>query len=124
MIASASFPVDDGRSRRPDPTKGRQSPARQQFVLLLQRIGFGTIQDLSIRAGNPVLDPLPRVRTRRKNGGSTPSRPSAATSDFALKREWVDFFRDLDAIGNGTVVLVEVAHGLPIIHEFEGVLPV
>ena len=107
-----------------DLRKHHLSVDRQRFVLLVQRLGFGTIRELRVRAGEPVLDPLPRVRFRKKNGSTTPTRPPAETSDFALKREWLDFYADLEAIGDGVILSIEVAHGLPLIHEFEGVIPV
>ncbi len=119
-MAHSSFPPTCGS----DPTLRRQSPARQRLIVLMQKLCFGTIHNLHVRAGEPVLDPPPRVRVRRKNGSVSPSRPSAMTADFALKREWVDFFHDLDGIGNGVVQLIEVAHGLPIIHEFDTVFSV
>jgi len=111
-------------SSQADMRKRHLSDARQRFVVLLQRLGFGQIHDLRIIAGDPVLDPPPRQRFRRKNGSTTPSRPPATTTDFALKREWVDFFNDLDVIGSGVVSLIEVAHGLPILHEYDAVIPV
>lgn len=107
-----------------DPRKAHASAARQRLILLMQRLSFGTIHDLHIRAGDPVLNPLTRVVFRKKNGSSCPPRPQAENVDFALKREWVDFFRDLDAMGDGVIQLIEVAHGLPIIHEFEGLIRV
>lgn len=104
--------------------KRHLSEARQRLVVLLQRLGFGEVYNLVVRAGEPVLDPPPPVRVRRKNGSVNPLRPSATTADFALKGEWVDFFRDMDSIGNGVVQLIAVAHGLPILHEFDTVISV
>lgn len=87
--------------------------------MLAQRLYFGTIHNLHVRDREPVLDPPPRVVRRKKNGGVNQPRPQADSSDFALKREWVDFFHDLDLIGDGVILLIEVSHGLPIIHEYE-----
>lgn len=97
---------------------------RQRLVRLLQGLGFGRIEGLEVKAGQPCLDPMPRVIRRRKNTSSDGPRPQINTGDFAMKREWVEFFRDLDAIGTGTILSIEVAHGLPIIHEFEDVITV
>ena len=38
-----------------DPRKAHASAARQRLILLMQRLSFGTIHDLHIRAGDPVL---------------------------------------------------------------------
>lgn len=93
-------------------------PQRQRLVRLCQNLGFGRIETLSIKNGQPCFDPAPRVIRRRK-AGALPSRQSTIAVDFALKREWVEFFNDLDSIGSGTILSIELAHGLPIIHEFE-----
>jgi len=108
----------------PDLHKRHLSPARQRLIILMQRLYFGTIHDLRLRAGEPVMDPLPRIVRRRKNGGRNQPRPQADADDFALKREWVEFFADLDAIGDGVILMIEVMHGLPIVHEFEDVIHV
>jgi len=122
MLTASSHPCNP--ASKGDLRKRHLSDARQRLVVLLQRVGFGAVHNLVVRSGEPVLDPPPLVRVRRKNGSVSPSRPSATTADFALKREWVDFFRDLDGIGDGVVQLIEVAHGLPIIHEFDTVISV
>jgi hypothetical protein len=111
-------------SPKADVRKTGLSVPRQQLVTLLQNLGFGSIHNLNVRAGEPVLDPPPRIVRRRKNSGISQPRPQANAVDFALKREWVEFLSDLDAIGNGVVLLIEVAHGLPIIHEFEDTIAV
>lgn len=96
---------------------------RQRLVYLLQSVGFGRIELLRIVDGEPVLDPMPRVIRRRKNSNRS-EPPRIATDDFAIKSELVALFRDFDDIGNGTILSIEVAHGLPIIHEFEAVIDV
>lgn len=95
------------------------TPARQRLVRLLQRLNFGTIHHLPIRRGEPVLEPPLRIIRRRKSGTSEPVHPGASLKDFALKSQWLAFFDDLDAIGDGQILRIEVAHGLPLIHEFE-----
>ncbi len=119
MTASVLLPVAGGIHRRPDPTKRSQSPARQRLVMLAQTQLFGTIHDLRFRGGEPVFDPPPRVIRRVKLGGHNTARPQAAAADFALKQEWVEFFNHLDACVNGTVLVIEVAHGLPLFFENE-----
>jgi len=123
MTASVSLPVVDGSHRRPDPTKRSQSPARQRLVMLAQKQLFGTIHDLPFRNGEPVFDPPPRVVRRVKLGGHNTARPQAGAADFALKQEWVEFFNHLDACENGTVLVIEVAHGLPLFFEIEQPVP-
>ena len=106
----------------PNPRKRHLSPARKRLLTLVQRLCFGTIENLQVQAGEPSWDPPPRVIRRRKNGSANEPRPQAEADDFALKRQWVDFFADLDAMSDGTILLIEVAHGLPILHEYEDVV--
>ena len=100
------------------------SVPRRRLVRLLQIVGFGRVEHLRIARGEPCLDPLPRVIRRRKNGSREEQRPQIGASDFAVKRAWVSLFKDIDAIGDGTILSIEVAHGLPILHEFEDVIDV
>lgn len=108
---------------RSDIRKQQLSPARQRLVDLMRELNFGTILNLRIVDGEPVLDPMPRVIRRRKNTNRC-EPPRIAADDFALKSELVAFFRDFDLIRDGTILLIEVAHGLPIVHEFEDVINV
>lgn len=112
------------RSSQPDVRKGHLSKSRQKLVALAQQLCFGQIHNLHVHGGEPVLDPLPRVVRRRKNGGVNQPRPQIGAADFALKREWIEFFADLDVIGEGVILSIEVMHGLPIVHEFEDVIHV
>ncbi len=90
------------------------SPARRQLVELMQTINFGHIENLVIRGGEPVLNPLPRVVHEVKIGASENGpRPELATSDFRLKNHLVELFQRLDALGNATIEKLEVKHGLP-----------
>lgn len=107
-----------------DPRKGELTRPRQRLVSLAQYLVFGSIHNLRVVRGEPVLDPPPRTIRRRKNGGQNQPRGQVESQDFALKQEWVGFFRDLDEIGDGTILLIEVAHGLPLFHEFEDVIAV
>jgi len=92
---------------------------RQRLIRLTRKLGFGRIECLQIKGGQPDFDVAPRVIRRRKNCGAIEVHPPIGASDFAIKREWLELFHDFDAIGAGTILSIEVAHGLPIIHEFE-----
>ena len=79
----------------------------------MQRIGFGTIEQLVIRQGEPVLDPPPKVVRDVKFGAENGPRPESDLNDFVLKAQVRDLFAQLDALGNGTIRCLEVKHGLP-----------
>jgi hypothetical protein len=118
MMASPKgrHPADLPRS---DVRYAQLSQARQKLIRLLQRLNFGTIHQLPIRNSDPVLAPPLRIVRRRKSGTPEPVHPGASLEDFALKGQWLAFFEDLDAIGDGQILRIEVAHGLPLMHEIE-----
>jgi hypothetical protein len=117
-MAHSSFPAIES-----DPTFRGLSPARQHLITLAQKQLFGTIYSLIFRAGEPGLDPPPRVVCRVKPGGHNTPRPQARAPDFVLTREWVVLFEHLDAQQDGVVLAVEVAHGLPLYFEYEQSIP-
>ena len=79
----------------------------------MQRIGFGTIEQLVIRQGEPVLDPPPKVVRDVKFGAENGPRPESDLNDFVLKAQVRDLFAQFDVMGNGTIRCLEVKHGLP-----------
>ena len=101
-------------------TKAALSPARRRLVELLQTVNFGRVEGLVVRGGEPVLDPLPRVTREHKFGGENGPRPEAARADCALKPQHLDLMRLLDAVGDGTVAVLSVKHGLPFSAELPG----
>jgi hypothetical protein len=95
-----------------DPRSSRLSPACRQLIDLLSSVGHGQVQHLLIRNGEPVFTPPPRVLRCHKIGLSSP-RP-APSGDFALKRQIVELFQQLRALGDGRVERIDVADGLPL----------
>lgn len=102
-----------------DTTLSSLPPARQRLIRRAQQLGFGRIERLRLRNGNPEFDSPTRVIRRRKHGGANQPRPQASCEDFALKREWSELFAELEAIGNGEILVIEFAHGLPLFFEIE-----
>lgn len=98
------------------------SPPRQRMVLMYRRAGFGTAFDLLIRNGEPVFDPPFRIVRRKKNTGNGTTPPEPTSDDFVLKIEWVEYFREMDAIGTGVILKTEISNGLPVMHEVEEVV--
>jgi hypothetical protein len=96
----------------PAPTLQTLSPERQRLVLLFQRIGFGRIFRVTVIGGQPVVRHLRWKRTVRVPGNNQP-HPAAGRSDFPLKKEILDFFVELAALGDAEVTDVEVWDGLP-----------
>jgi hypothetical protein len=94
-------------------TKGSLSAPRQRVLETMQRLNFGTIEGLRIRAGEPVFDPPPRLIRDIKLGGENGPRPELSRPDFALKNQVAELFEHLSHIDDGSVALIEVKHGLP-----------
>lgn len=99
--------------------KSSLSAPRARLLVHMQRLNFGRIENLEIRDGDPVFDPAPQfVRDVKFNARNGP-RPEAEWADFVLKAEVLDFFAQLDELGNGTIRALEVQHGLPFKMEVE-----
>ncbi len=79
----------------------------------MQRLGFGTFENLHIRSGEPIFDPPPRVVRDVKFGGDNGPRLESALDDFALKAQVRDLFDHFDTLRTGTIRTLEVKHGLP-----------
>jgi hypothetical protein len=105
-------------------TLSQQTPERQRLITLMQQICFGAIYDLRIRWGEPVWDPPPRVVRRKKFGGINQPRAQAGQTDFVLKREVVELLNEFDNLRNGVLPVIQIAHGLPIVYEFEDAIRV
>jgi hypothetical protein len=93
--------------------KGSLPPAGQRLVELMQRLHFGQILGLHVRAGQPVLNPLPRLVRDHKLGSEPAPRPASASEDFLLKEQVVELFDYFEQVGDGVIDLIEIKHGLP-----------
>lgn len=89
------------------------SPERQRLIRDMQRINFGRMECLVIRNGDPVSAPKPRKQFEIKFGSENGPRPEVGMADFALKQQVVELFAMFDRLGNGTIDVLEIKHGLP-----------
>ena len=105
---------------RPAGPKSALSPARRQLVTLLQRLNFGRVEGLVVRGGEPVLDPMPRVIREHKFCSDNGPRPEAGRADCKLKKQVDDLMELLARIGDGTIEVLTVKHGLPFHAELPG----
>lgn len=79
----------------------------------MQWINYGCIEGLSVRRGEPVMDPPPRVVRLIKFGGENGPRPEAVKADFVLKAQVCDLLDQLEVMGDGVIPRIEIQHGLP-----------
>ena len=88
-------------------------PARRRLVTLMQEVNFGSIYGLHVRNREPVLDPPPRVVREVKFCAENGPRPEVTKQDFALKAQVLEFFAEMDTIGDDVIERIEIKHGLP-----------
>lgn len=94
-------------------TKRSLSAPRKRLLETMQRLNFGRIENLAVRDGDPTFNPPPRIVQDIKIGGENGPRPELACEDFALKNQVAELFDHLSRVGNGSVAIIEVKHGLP-----------
>ncbi len=104
----------------PVPTKSALTPARRRLVELCQELNFGRIEHLRVLSGEPVLDPPPVTVREHKFCSENGPRPEAARPDCVLKSQVRDLMALLDQIGNGTIAVLSIKHGLPFHAELPG----
>jgi len=78
---------------------------------------FGRVENLSIRAGQPVLDCNVRVVRVAKLGAESGGTKFPEADDFELKKAVCDLLDELERLQNGTVVCLEFGQELPFLLE-------
>jgi len=87
--------------------------ARKQLLRVMQENPFSRIDHLTIANGEPVFAPETKIIAELKFGAPDGPRREAELSDFVLKKEHADLFRQFDQIGSGVILTLEVRGGLP-----------
>ena len=100
-------------------TKSSLSESHRCLVELMQRLNFGRIEDLTVRGGEPVFEPAPRVIQKVKIGGENGPRTELTFADFLLKMQIIELLEAISGLGEGTVLTIDVKHGLPFAVEIE-----
>ena len=88
--------------------------ASRHLLQLLSRVGFGRIENLLIRGGQPKWVPKPRVLRSVKLGIRTPPEPPRRTGDFQLRRQHIELLDLLDQLQDGTIARLDIVDGLPV----------
>lgn len=90
------------------------SRGRRRLVSLIQDVGFGQIQGLTVRKGEPVFEPMPRVLRSIRLGQPRGDSTEHPTGNFALKTEVADMLVRLSELRDGVVHRIDVKNGLPL----------
>jgi hypothetical protein len=110
------------RSRCPppqQPTFQTIAPAEQTLLKLIRRVGYGTLTDVPVQDGVPVLNGI-RARLRRRLGkpDHVPG-PTDGKQDFVLKQLHLELLAQIRAVKQGRIVKLEIQDGLPVHLEIE-----
>ena len=100
-------------------TKSSLTPALARLIELLQSLNFGRVEALTIRNGQPVFDPPPRVVQKLKMGADNAPRNEISYADFRLKDGVIELLDVISRLGNGEIRSIEVRCGLPVSVEVE-----
>jgi hypothetical protein len=93
-------------------TKSSLSPGQRQTVEIIEALGFGVIERLSIRDGLPCYEPEPRIVQAIKLDSVPHAQVDHAEAGLSLKKEFESLFDELSRLCDA-VVDVEVRHSLP-----------
>ena len=86
------------------------SDERQQLIVCMHEKQFGTIRNLPVIEGEPLLEQA-RVVRRRNLSKETDRKP--VSKNFRLKVAQVRLLETLDEIENGVLELITFRDGLP-----------
>jgi hypothetical protein len=92
---------------------GELSDPQRSLLEIMREHHFGRIENMSIRAGQPVLDQDLKVVRVACFGGESGGTKLPGRDEFELKRAVCDLFDELARLGHGTVVRLEFKRGLP-----------
>jgi len=79
----------------------------------MQDVYFGRIENLAVRAGQPVCKTRPRMIYEYKFGSGKKPRRKHAKEEYSLKKQVVELFHEFEELGNGTVDTLIIQEGLP-----------
>ena len=93
------------------------SPGQRFLVELMHEHQFGRIENMPVRAGEPVFNgDVKLVRVARLGSGNHAANLTRS-NEFDLKRQVRDLFEELERLQDGTVIRLEFRHGLPFLLE-------
>jgi hypothetical protein len=93
-------------------------PSERRVVGALRNLWYGRFERIRVCAGELVLSPPP-LSIRTVKFGSAPLQAENLPSEFALKKQFAEFFEQVRAIGDGEIRVLEVRAGLPFAMEVE-----
>jgi hypothetical protein len=93
--------------------KASLTAGRRRLLELFQQANFGRVERLTVKSGEPIFDPPPRIVREIKFGGDNGPRREMEVGDFQLKSQIVELFNHFDELRDVTIKVIEIKHGLP-----------
>jgi hypothetical protein len=93
-------------------TKSSLTPCQRRIVEIIEALGFGVIERLTICDGLPCYDPEPRIVQAIKLASGPERQPDRSGADLTLKKEFESLFDQLTRLRDD-IVDIEVQHNLP-----------
>lgn len=90
-----------------------QSAPRKQLLRVMQEHPYSRIDHLTVAHGDPVFASGTKIVAETKFGAADGPRREVGLSDFVLKKEHVELFQQLEKIGSGELLTLEIRGGLP-----------
>ncbi len=106
-----------GNPLRP-PLRTRDLSAQQRSLVdLMREHQFGRIENMQVRAGQPILNRDVKVVRLMRLSGESSAKNVPRGDEFELKRPVRNLYDELARLGDGFVVCLEFRHGLPFLME-------
>lgn len=86
---------------------------RRRLLDLMRNMGYGRIENLTIRAGEPVIDASIKLVHEKLLGRKANGRASPPQGDFELKVQQIEVFECFDQLQDGYIPVLKVQDGLP-----------
>jgi hypothetical protein len=93
-------------------TRSSLTPGQRQTREIIHKLGFGRIEGLTIRHGEPRFEKPPRIVQEIKLSSEPEGGGVRGGADFTLKNDFDRLFNQLDGLCDG-LVDIEVKHRLP-----------
>lgn len=93
--------------------KSSLKPGLIRLLETMQRINYGSIEQLPIIGGEPMFDSTVKITREIKFGAENGARRELTLDDFALKTQVLDLVAQLCKFQDGIVLKLEIQAGLP-----------
>ena len=87
--------------------------AERELIRLIRKTQFGSISNIKLAGGQPVLDSDTSVSVEFRLSGLEPTREVISESEYLKKPQVRTLFERFRTTGSGTIECIDVRDGLP-----------